>query len=99
MLDAFVLGSLRTFIAAAKRKLFSRWTQTASSSVPCQSDSRQSRGSINVQLFDRAKKKPRLTVAGGALLQEAKAVVQGADGFKARARTIAEAWSPSIRGH
>jgi DNA-binding transcriptional LysR family regulator len=97
MLDALSLDQLRTFIAAAEEGSFSaagrklRRAQSLISQTVANLE-----GQLNVQLFDRAKKKPRLTDAGSALLQEAKAVVQGANGFKARARTIAEGLEPEL---
>src|SRR5882762_2406022 len=97
MLDALSLDQLRTFIAAAEEGSFSaagrklRRAQSLISQTVANLE-----GQLSVQLFDRTKKKPRLTDAGSALLQEAKAVVQGANGFKARARTIAEGLEPEL---
>src|SRR3954469_10220887 len=97
MLDALSLDQLRTFIAAAEEGSFSaagRKLRRAQSLISHTVAALE--GQLNVQLFDRAKKSPRLTAAGSALLQEAKAVVAGANGFKARARTIAEGLEPEL---
>jgi DNA-binding transcriptional LysR family regulator len=53
-------------------------------------------GQIGVALFDRTGRYPQLTEAGRALLAEARTVVNGMDGFKARARTLAEGLEPEL---
>src|SRR4051795_3421423 len=81
MLDGVTLDQLRTFIAAAEEGSFSaagRKLRRAQSLISHTVATLE--GQLNVQLFDRAKKSPRLTAAGSALLQEAKAVVAGANG-------------------
>ncbi len=97
MLDAVSLDQLRMFIAAAEQGSFSaagRKVRRAQSLVSQTVANLE--GQLNVKLFDRAKKYPRLTAAGQALLREAKAVVEGVDGFKARARTMAEGLEPEL---
>jgi len=97
MLDAVSLDQLRVFIAAAEEGSFSaagrklRRAQSLISQTVANLE-----GQLNVKLFDRANKYPRLTAAGQALLHEAKAVVEGMDGFKARARTMAEGLEPEL---
>jgi len=97
MLDAVSLDQLRTFIAAAEEGSFSaagrklRRSQSLVSQTVANLE-----GQLSVPLFDRANKYPRLTEAGQALLHEAKAVVGGMDGFKARARTMAEGLEPEL---
>ena len=97
MLDAVSLDQLRTFIAAAEGGSFSaagrklRRSQSLVSQTVANLESQ-----LSVSLFDRANKYPRLTEAGQALLHEAKAVVGGMDGFKARARTMAEGLEPEL---
>jgi len=97
MLDAVSLDQLRTFIAAAEEGSFSaagrklRRSQSLVSQTVANLE-----GQLSVPLFDRANKYPRLTEAGQALLHEAKAVVGGMDGFKARARTISEGLEPEL---
>src|SRR3979490_216009 len=99
MLDAVSLDQLRTFIAAAEEGSFSaagrklRRSQSLVSQTVANLE-----GQLSVPLFDRANKFPRLTEAGQALFHEAKAVVGGMDGFKARARSMAEGLEPEISG-
>lgn len=97
MLGAVSLDQLRVFIAAAEEGSFSaagRRLRRAQSLVSQAIANLE--GQLNVKLFDRAKKYPRLTAAGRALLHEAKDVVGGMDGFKARARTMAEGVEPEL---
>jgi DNA-binding transcriptional LysR family regulator len=97
MLGAVSLDQLRVFISAAEEGSFSaagRKLRRAQSLVSQTVANLESR--LNVKLFDRAGKYPRLTAAGQALLHEAKEVVGGMDGFKARARTMAEGLEPEL---
>ena len=97
MIDALSLDQLRVFIAAAETGSFSaagRKLRRAQSLVSQTVANLEAQ--LNVQLFDRAKKYPQLTGAGQALLVEAKAVVDRMDGFKARARTMAEGLEPEL---
>ena len=97
MLEALSLDQLRVFIAAAETGSFSaagRKLLRAQSLVSQTVANLE--GQLGVQLFDRAKKYPQLTGAGQALLVEAKAVIDKMDGFKARARTMAEGLEPEL---
>lgn len=97
MLDAVSLYQLRVFIAAAEEGSFSaagRKLRRAQSLVSQAVANLEAQ--LNVQLFDRARKYPRLTLPGQALLLEAKAVIEGMEGFKARARTMAEGLEPEL---
>jgi DNA-binding transcriptional LysR family regulator len=97
MLEALSLDQLRVFIAAAETGSFSaagRKLRRAQSLVSQTVANLEAQ--LDVQLFDRAKKYPRLTGAGQALLVEAKAVIDKMDGFKARARTMAEGLEPEL---
>jgi DNA-binding transcriptional LysR family regulator len=97
MIDALSLDQLRVFIAAAETGSFSaagRKLRRAQSLVSQTVANLEAQ--LKVQLFDRAKKYPRLTGEGQALLVEAKAVVERMDGFKARARTMAEGLEPEL---
>ena len=97
MLDAVSLYQLRVFIAAAEEGSFSaagRKLRRAQSLVSQAVANLEAQ--LNVQLFDRARKFPRLTLPGQALLLEAKAVIEGMEGFKARARTMAEGLEPEL---
>jgi DNA-binding transcriptional LysR family regulator len=97
MLEALSLDQLRVFIAAAETGSFSaagRKLRRAQSLVSQTIANLE--GQLEVQLFDRAKKYPQLTGAGQALLVEAKCVIDRMDGFKARARTMAEGLEPEL---
>lgn len=97
MLDALSLDQLRVFIAAAETGSFSaagRKLRRAQSLVSQTVANLETQ--LEVRLFDRAKKYPQLTEAGQALLVEARAVVDRMDGFKARARTMAEGLEPEL---
>ena len=97
MLEAVSLDQLRMFIAAAEEGSFSaagRKLRRAQSLVSQAILNLENL--LSVKLFDRASKSPRLTDAGQALLQEARDVVDRMDGFKARARAMAEGVEPEL---
>jgi DNA-binding transcriptional LysR family regulator len=97
MLDGVSMDQLRTFIAAADEGSFSaagRRLRRAQSVVSQTLANLE--GQIEVQLFDRSARYPQLTEAGIALLAEARRVVSGMDGFKAKARTMAEGLEPEL---
>lgn len=97
MLDAVSLDQLRTFIAAADEGSFSaagRKLRRAQSVVSHTVANLE--GQIGVQLFDRAGRYPRLTLEGSALLAQARLVVGGMDGFKAKARAMSEGLEPEL---
>jgi DNA-binding transcriptional LysR family regulator len=97
MLDGVSLDQLRTFIAAVDEGSFSaagrslRRTQSVVSQTLANLE-----GQIGIQLFDRSGRYPRLTAGGAALVGEARAVMRGIDGFKARARTLAGGLEPEL---
>ena len=97
MLDGVSMDQLRTFIAAADEGSFSaagRKLRRAQSVVSQTLANLEAQ--IDVQLFDRTARYPALTEQGIALLAEARMVVHGMDGFKAKARTIAEGLEPEL---
>ena len=97
MLEALSLDQLRVFIAAAELGSFSaagRELRRAQSLISQTIANLETQ--LDVRLFDRTKKYPRLTEIGRALLGEAKAVLDRMDGFKARARTMAEGLEPEF---
>jgi DNA-binding transcriptional LysR family regulator len=97
MLDAVSLYQLRVFIAAAEEGSFSaagRKLRRAQSLVSQAVANLEAQ--LNVKLFDRSRKYPRLTLPGQALLLEARAVIGGMEGFTARARTMAEGLEPEL---
>lgn len=97
MIDALSLDQLRMFIAAAESGSFSaagrklRRAQSLISHAVAKLE-----GQLRVNLFDRSAKYPKLTGEGEALLVEAKAVIGRMDGFKARAKTMAEGLEPEL---
>lgn len=97
MLDGVSMDQLRTFIAAADEGSFSaagRKLRRAQSVVSQTLANLEAQ--IEVRLFDRTGRYPQLTEQGTALLVEARAVVNGMDGFKAKARIIAEGLEPEL---
>src|ERR1700754_5016412 len=97
MLDGVTLDQLRTFIAAAEQGSFSaagrklRRAQSVVSQTLAHLE-----GQLRGSLFDRSARYPVLTEQGQALLREAKAVVNGMDAFKAKARTLSEGLEPEL---
>jgi len=97
MLDGVSMDQLRTFVAAADEGSFSaagRKLRRAQSVVSQTLANLEAQ--LDVQLFDRSARYPRLTEHGAALLIEARSVVNGMDGFKAMARTMAEGLEPEL---
>src|SRR5258708_14188249 len=97
MNEARAAGQLRVFIAAAETGRFSaagRKLRRAQSLVSQSVANLE--GQLKVKLFDRSAKYPVLTGEGEALVVEAKAVIDRMDGFKARARTLAEGLEPEL---
>src|SRR5258705_11116449 len=97
MLDGVTLDQLRTFIAAAEQGSFSaagRKLRRAQSVVSQTLANLE--GQLGVTLFDRRTRSPTLTEDGRALLQNARAVGDQMDGFKARAKTLREGLDPEL---
>ncbi|KQP93258.1 LysR family transcriptional regulator [Methylobacterium sp. Leaf113] len=90
MLDGVSLDQLRIFQAAADEGSFSaaarrvRRTQSAVSETIANLEAQ-----LGVTLFDRRGRYPRLTTEGVLLLADARAIVAGVDGMKARAKGMA----------
>jgi DNA-binding transcriptional LysR family regulator len=97
MIEALSLDQLRVFIAAAETGSFSaagrklRRAQSLISQTVANLEAQ-----LDVKLFDRSAKYPKLTGEGEALLVDAKGVIDRMDGFKARARTMAEGLEPEL---
>ncbi|WP_338640847.1 LysR family transcriptional regulator [Burkholderia pyrrocinia] len=97
MLEALSLDQLRTFIAAADEGSFSaagRKLRRAQSVVSQTLANLESQ--LDIQLFDRSSRYPRLTEEGSALLAQARLVVGSMDSFKSQARAIAEGLEPEL---
>jgi DNA-binding transcriptional LysR family regulator len=97
MLDGVTLDQLRTFIAAAEHGSFSAAGRKLlrAQSVVSQTLANLE-GQLGVTLFDRGARYPTLTDHGRALLQDARAVAEQVDGFKARAKTLREGLEPEL---
>ncbi|CAM3173994.1 LysR family transcriptional regulator [Paracoccus nototheniae] len=89
MIDGVSLDQLRIFLAAVDEGSFSaaarrlRRTQSGVSEAMANLEAQ-----LQVTLFDRSARYPRLTTEGRALLSDARLVVAGVDTMKARARGI-----------
>jgi DNA-binding transcriptional LysR family regulator len=97
MLDGITLDQLRTFIAAAEQGSFSaagRKLRRAQSVVSQTLANLE--GQLGVALFDRRARYPTLTEQGRALLENARAVADQTDAFKARAKTLREGLEPEL---
>ncbi len=97
MLDAVTLDQLRTFIAAAEEGSFSaagRKLRRAQSVVSQTLANLE--GQLGVRLFDRTGRYPLVTEEGRALLQDARAVADRMDCFKAHAHSMHEGLEPEL---
>jgi DNA-binding transcriptional LysR family regulator len=96
-LDGMSLDQLRTFIAAAEEGSFSaagRKLRRAQSVVSQTLANLENQ--LGVRLFDRDGRYPRLTDQGQALLNDARAIADGMDSFKARAKVLREGVEPEL---
>jgi DNA-binding transcriptional LysR family regulator len=90
MLDGISLDQLRTFITAVEEGSFSaaaRKLRRVQSVVSHTVSSLEEQ--LGVTLFDRSDRYPRLTPQGLALLADARGIIEGIEGFKARAKGMA----------
>jgi len=97
VLDRLTLDQLRTFIAVADTGSFSaagRKLQRVQSAVSQTIQHLES--TLDVALFDRSEKTPRLTDAGRVMLTDARHLVGGAERLRARASTIAAKVEPEL---
>ncbi len=97
MLDALTLDQLRVLVAVAETGSFSaaarrlRRVQSAvSQSVAALENT------LRLQLFDRSGRVPRLTQAGLALVEDARRVIEGVEGLRARADAFVGGLEPSL---
>lgn len=90
MLDGISFDRLRAFIATVDEGSFSAAARRLNR---VQSAVSEAVGGLETQLgvtlFDRGGRYPRLTVEGAVLLSDARAVIGGVDGIKARAKGMA----------
>jgi DNA-binding transcriptional LysR family regulator len=90
MLDGISLDQLRTFVTAVEEGSFSaaaRKLRRVQSAVSHTVSSLEEQ--LGVTLFDRSDRYPRLTSHGLALLADARGIIEGIEGFKARAKGMA----------
>jgi DNA-binding transcriptional LysR family regulator len=90
LLDGISLDQLRTFITAVEEGSFSaaaRKLRRVQSVVSHTVSSLEEQ--LGVTLFDRSDRYPRLTPQGLALLADARGIIEGIEGFKARAKGMA----------
>ncbi len=96
-LESVSLDQLRTFIAAAEEGSFSAASRKLRKA---QSVVSQTIGNLEAQvgvaLFDRSGRYPKLTPEGTVLLADARAVANGVDSLKARAKGMAEGLEPEL---
>jgi DNA-binding transcriptional LysR family regulator len=97
MLDGMTLDQLRTFITAAEQGSFSAAGRKLGRAQSVVSQTLANlEGQLGVTLFDRSARYPTLTEDGRALLQNARAVADQVDTFKARAKTLREGLEPEL---
>ena len=86
MLDGISLDQLRAFIAAVDEGSFSAAARRLNRAQSAVSELVAGlEGQLGVALFDRSGRYPKLTPQGIALLADARVVIAGVDGLKARA--------------
>ncbi|MQQ99224.1 LysR family transcriptional regulator [Glaciimonas soli] len=97
MLDGVSLDQLRTFITAADEGSFSAASRKLyrAQSVISQTISNLEQ-QIDVELFDRSGRYPKLTPAGVVLLADARNIVTNVDLLKARAKGISAGLEPEL---
>ncbi len=97
MLDGVSIDQLRTFIAAAEEGSFSAAGRKLNRAQSVVSQTLANlEGQLNVTLFDRQSRYPKLTEQGKSLLTEARTAVDSVDCFKAKARTLADGLEPEL---
>lgn len=97
MLDAVSLDQLRVFIVSVEEGSFSAAARKLNRAQSAVSELIAKLEEVmGVSLFDRSGRYPRLTPAGQALLGDAKTIVAGVDGMKARAREISAGLEPEL---
>jgi DNA-binding transcriptional LysR family regulator len=90
-MDPFSFDQLRVFLAIVDSGSFSgaaRRLQRAQSAVSYAIANLE--GQLRVSLFERVNQRPVLTQAGGALLADARKILQDVDALRARARGLAQ---------
>ncbi|WP_417722584.1 LysR family transcriptional regulator [Salipiger sp.] len=98
MAARITLDQLQTLIAVAECGSFSAAARRVNRVQSAVSQAIQSlEDALQVQLFDRSQKLPRLTDAGTAILGDARRILSRTDSLRARARSISEETEPEVR--
>ncbi|HVI91065.1 MAG TPA: LysR family transcriptional regulator [Dongiaceae bacterium] len=97
MLDSLTLDQLRILIAVAETGSFSAAARRLGRVQSAISQSVQGlEATLQLQLFEREGKTPRLNEAGRMILNDARDLVRGAELLRARAETIVNAVEPEL---
>ena len=97
MLDGVSLDQLRTFIAAVDAGSFSAASRKLLRAQSVVSDTISNlEEQLRVTLFDRSGRYPKLTLAGSAILGDARGIVTGVDLLKARAKGMSAGLEPEL---
>src|SRR6202007_3001389 len=97
MLDPLTLDQLRILIAVAETGSFSAAARRLGRVQSAISQSIQGlEATLQLQLFERDGKTPRLNEAGRMILNDAAELVRGAELLRARAETIVNAVEPEL---
>jgi DNA-binding transcriptional LysR family regulator len=97
MLSRVTLDQLQMLIAVADNGNFSAAARKLNRVQSAVSQSIQSlEEALELSLFDRSSKLPRLTDAGKAIVQDARRIVSGTDALRTRAKNMASVAEPEI---
>lgn len=97
MLSRVTLDQLQMLIAVADTGNFSAAARKVNRVQSAVSQSIQSlEDALELKLFDRSSKLPRLTEAGEAIVQDARRIINSTDALRARAKNMASVAEPEI---
>ena len=97
MIDPLTLDQMRVLVAVADEGSFSAASRALGRVQSAISQSIQTlETTLGVSLFDRSYKTPRLTDAGRAIVDDARALIVAAGALRARAQSIAEDVEPEL---
>ena len=97
MLSRMTLDQLQMLIAVADTGIFSAAARKVNRVQSAVSQSIQSlEDALELELFNRSSKLPRLTDAGKAIVQDARRIISSTDALRARAKNMASVAEPEI---
>ena len=97
MIDPLTLDQMRVLVAVADAGSFSAAARTLGRVQSAISQSIQTlETTLGLTLFDRSHKTPRLTDAGRAIVDDARALIVSAGALRARAQSMAEDVEPEL---